>query len=239
MHRPGVRPCRAPPANVFVGLVLLILAGAGCQRLAALRGHSAGSDASISDADADAGATLPGTMVLSGPNTIRRASFAPNGDVIATTARSLLRFAPQTDAPATVTTFPVGMFAIVSARAAEVSFGVSNEGEVYVLRRPQDEPTKILQVHHSSFLDISDDGRVIAIGEYVDADTGRSLAPTESNGYAQKTAFYDLTGKRLALVDDGSPKIDPSGRFVAGTDGLVSLTGDPPLGVAGHPFAAE
>ncbi len=211
---------------------LLLLAIVACRR-PPLR---AVEDASR-DASAEAGPPSSTTVLLGGDLELRDVLWASNGDVIATTGVGLLRFAPEIDAPATMLRLPEreAPARVATARHSDVVAIVTASRKLFVARdggalRP------LAEVGSPASVDVSDDGKLIAVDEPApsgtrtaglhDAVTGRQLRTFDVFARFDASSRFVASSTLIAAVDGSSADIPLGGdQFLAWVAGRAALAG--------------
>lgn len=160
--------------------------------------------------DAAADAALPkkaDTLVLAGPNRLAHVGFAPNGELVITSERTLFR---TTGGDATVVPLPERMHDASIARTADVAVLQGTTGAFYVARGTTIAPIPL--VRSDGLLFAAENGRAFIAGEFV----------------------YDLTGKTLAhLSRPLGVMFAPDATWLAAYENLVPLDGSEPISMEG------
>ncbi len=175
---------------------------------------------------ADAAPPEPKTsvVVLGDEREIIGGTFASNGDVVAMTPSGLFRFAPQSDAPATVIPLapPDTLRSVTAARAADVVVATTL-GALYVSRAG------------GALEKVVDAPKGLGVWDPILSPDGRLVAASVGATYA----LYDVASKKLlASLAYGStgPKsfFSPDGRWVLHFTGAI-LSPDPSVPVLPPP----
>lgn len=180
---------------------------------------------------APAPAPIPAVVIAAGADSVLDTARVPDGGLVVTLPRMLLRFAKGKTAEATAVPLPERVDWSATARDADVTLLVSPSGNVYVATGATVRKILTVNIALRSHA-VADDGRAIVLDEYVDSTTEASLPPGTVNGASQRRVVYDVTGKRLSVGSAmGIVELDPQARFMATDRKVVPLDGGDSIAV--------
>lgn len=188
--------------------VLALVAGVACRR-------PPPATSPVGDASDDAGPRVS-TVLLGRDLDLNDVRWASNGDVIATTRVGVLRFAAEADAPAKLLRLPEGEAParLATALHADVVALVTESQKLFV-SRDGSAPREIARVGSPATVEVSDDGKLIAVDE------------PETSGRRTAGLRDAVTGRQLRTFDVFA-RFDPSSKFVASHDVIASVDGSSP-----------